>query len=318
MQPKRKAEIVWSRYQPAQYLTKYKEVPVTLSEVEKYWRKEIAKFTPNELLIFKRAKQIKGLRIGFDLDGTIIPLIDDYSALDAGRIRREAHVSESLNRYREKIVLRPGIKPLLIGLMVQNYIEIDTASDQDRVDKVSEIIPFMEKLRASRGFKTKTRKEMLQVVTDFMDFKEVKIMGMNRVFANGTMLSLLEMENLYEDKSRIKLPNQLGLDILIEDNPLLKRFLERINYSGFSKIVTVRSYKLIRDRSRPFSVFAKLNNLRNGDPPVVSKTVLFSTEAKYEEEVLSILPLLERIKAVELETTGNRFDSVFMPIEQAV
>lgn len=315
--PSRRAKKVWQHFAEIKEDVGFDSIELSrpLSEAENYWRREIEQFTPSEKLIFLKAREIKGLRIGVDLDGVIVPLFDDYSYLNVEQLS-----SESSRQYRQRIALRPGIKPFIIGLMVHNHVEIDTASSQSHVEKLAESIPFFSRLKGHPQIQIKTQKEMLQAVTAFITFKEVQILGNAKVIANNIMLSNLEANNLYRNKQTIKLPDQLGLDVLIEDNPFLKKFLANTKISDPGKLIEVRSYDLVREERAPFRTLGRLQSFKykHNYNPAISRTSTFEDETGYETEVLSVMTWIEQLQNISPGSRKSIINGSFLDLETAI
>jgi len=318
VQPADRAKNIWNNYKTHRKETLVSEPEEPLSEAEIYWADEISQFTSNERLIFKRAKEIKGMRIGFDLDGTIIPDFEDYTVLEFERLKEKPYVDSAVKRYRERVLLRPGMKPLILGLMANNYVEIDTAGTQNHVDTISDYIPFIKRLVDFPSFEVKVRKDMLQALNGFIDFKEVTLFGKKKVVVGDWMLNGMEMIQLYRDKKRIKLPVQLGLDVLIDNNPYLQKFLTHIRYSSRKRIITVRTFELKKETRYPFRLLGSLVFFYYGRLDEEEKTVYFSTDSEYEEKILSILPVLEELKVMESNRKRVIAQDYFFQIEEAV
>lgn len=254
--------------------------------LEKYWKEEIEELTPNERVVFEDAKTIKGLRIGFDMDGVIVPVIDTYEELNL-----------TGGSFHKRVLLRPGIKPLLMGLMFHSEIQVDTAASRAHVLELAQRIPFFRKFLACSKVTLKTAKEMVENANATLLFQKPDSFGRPYYSINGIPLTGNEVTNFFKEKRTLKLPSELGVDILIEDHPFLGPFLTRL--LGQSSVFRVRSYHF---KSPPSGKVKAMLSYHVADAQKKHHAnAVIQSDFKYEKEVLSAMTILKELARLSLE-----------------
>lgn len=284
-----KAKLVWNKFIRIPDLTwkDFLEAEQFRNlSVEECWAKEIRQFSLPERIVFEKARQIRGLRIGVDVDGTIVP--NNLSKTVDGRYKLFAGVKAF--PFLKRAFLRPGIKPFLIGLLFHNHVELDTTANEGHITgRLAKHVPFIDKLLKS-GIVLKDGDQIAKLAEEKLTFSERD----SSYFINEVLLTRGELEDFYLHRGAIKLTKSLGLDVLIEDHPRLGPFLERL-YEGSSRVVRVRRYRLIW-KPFPLSVRAYLRYRASDRWPQTMGERIITTEAQYEEAVLEMLPLIDQLK----------------------
>ncbi len=262
-----------------------------------FFQKHINALTPNERKVYELAREIEGVDFGIDFDGTMIPSFKEGVLLDdLTEESRENDVNVKTKRFWERAALPPGIKPFLLGIIEQSKISIITAATRGHATGFPVWIPFLEKFMWWSDIDVYDRSDVRQAYKGRLNFKEEESSEGKIYSINGTVLTSLEVKTLWNQGSRLKFPDKFGVDILLEDHPVLESFLKRA--FGDESVFTLREYWLIRDSSQPHSVMGKLTYSDGVEEGKMFNNVEIATEEEYDAEVLRLLPLLERLKEI--------------------
>ncbi|MGH9424786.1 MAG: hypothetical protein ACRD2L_00540, partial [Terriglobia bacterium] len=172
---------------------------------------------PVEQMIFNRALRIHGLRIGFDLEGTITADISDRDDM-IQRLQKRTLTSEEM-----KQMLRPGIKALLIGLLAHNSVPLITSAfdwpghPYPWLEGFLDHFPLLKKWKAFSGFE----------LIDGLAIEQRANKWQERKYGEGLSKGLL-FEGVERNLlPRLKLPSLFWLDLLVDDSPQVEELVRR-------------------------------------------------------------------------------------------
>jgi len=297
----------------AQEIRKVREAFLIHSTRKAFFEEQIRNLTPNEKIVYEKAKEIKGLHLGIDFDGTLIPLFESALLLDD--LENERDVSPETKRFWERAAMPPGMKPFLLGFIEQNEMTIITAAGKKHVEGFPVWIPFLEKFIWMTEIEIKDRHDVLKTHVGELAFEEDESQEPTRYSINGVSL-LPEEVYFWESRKQIKIPWILGVDMILEDNSQLGPLLERIY--GKSFVIRLRHYGLQREEEQVHTVsgYLEYDDDDKGEKPF--KNVKITTEEQYEAEVLSMLPIIEQIKQIQQSKEKSLLEEETSLIEQAV
>lgn len=187
-----------------------------------FWKNEIESFSENERQIFEEALTITGLNIGFDFDGTIIALYPDIAL--TGDLAEKEHF--------ETFLLRPGMRPLLIGLLFNNSLSVVTAANSIWIESLLERHAFLKKLFeytkvtvTGKNLIIRKNQKNLKIKKDRSG--QIRIQGISLTAGEDQSLEVSRYLKRGRKSPKVKIPDQFGLDILFDDNPALHDFIEK-------------------------------------------------------------------------------------------
>lgn len=261
----------------------------SFENLDLYWADEIKSFTPGEGRVYKEAQQMRDLKIGFDFDGVIISS-GIYPFIEFVNNPNREFESEAQEIFYQRLLLRPGIKPLLIGLMHHNKIKIVTSAPIEHLNDLRKQSLFLEKFFSHPNIEIKVREDVEKMATERFSFSKDET-GNHYIVEKLTnkLLKVLTQEEAYQLRYP-KLPDVLDIDVLVEDNALLGPFLKELD--GSKKVIRVRQYLVEVNDQKRHGVAVSLKYAPNDVESRAVQAFYFQTSKGYEIEVLRMRSLL--------------------------
>ncbi|MBI3313298.1 MAG: hypothetical protein HYZ83_03605 [Candidatus Omnitrophica bacterium] len=275
------------------------------SEVRSPWRDEILAFTPQEREVYERARKIKGLKIGFDIEKTITTDSPYYEVYDLKNERpgRNARGQIMPIDYREvkSRLVAPGMKPLLIGLLENNKLKIITAMKNTLLVNWRETIPFLEKLIGA-GAELVDGHQVEPVAKETFIFTVEGDMSIEKFSINGIELTeeqilksgLVDQDHRQPHWRSLKPPVKFDLDVLVEDRKDLKPLMESL---GLGRVLVVPAYTLHpfpEQVGEKWTLKTSLKHPNTSSYPVID---IYDSET-YHQNVAAIIPTLTELEQI--------------------
>jgi len=270
------------------------------------FRKVIDSFTANERKLFEEALQVKGLKIGFDLERTLTCNYPEEMRVPKFYFQggKSPYAIEDV----KDIILRPGTIALVLGLLVNNEVAILTASKEDIVHPIIKNSVILEDLITSGIIKIYYAGDIKQISLQKM-YKDteasLKKEGVSEDVIERTKMISKYAEGIEWDPV-LKVPSFFDLDLLVDDNSDLVKLYEEKFQMNPKWYIYIDGYSIRYDKEK--NMFYTFLHTRRGEPINSNRHISQDT---LDLDALDLLPIISafRGKMNQIGVSGREIDT---------
>jgi signal transduction histidine kinase len=272
------------------------------TDILKTFAEEIDNFTKNERKVFEAALKIKDLKIGFDLERTLTCNYPD----ELGNPGFYFGDKDSLYQFEDlkDLILRPGAKALILGLLVNNEISILTAASKNFATAIIDNSGILKNLIDYGKIKIFYDEDIKRISMQ-KAYRETEI-ALKKEGVSQEGIEWFKMSRRDADSREwnpiFKIPSFFGLDVLIDDNSDLTALYEEKFRKPPDWYIYINGYSMFYKKENGFYTYL---HTRKGVPINENRHITKDTLDKDTLDLTSVIKSLEEKMFQKLTLIGT-------------